>query len=175
MCKIAYNSLNIDHIHSKFAFRPPICVPNFSHVDAHMWKEEKMKKFFKSLIARISGMAYGLFFKFGMWPPLSGGHLHCKFGAIRIRHYRAIYALKLRLCFSCQHTHSVYACPLFLGRMTDTLITPACYLMHTDKCIMYSYIFILQCSEEVFQCHYTSFQFARAKVKMFYMGTAPKI
>ena len=110
-----------------------------------------------------------------LWPPLSGGHLHCKFGVIWIRHYRAIYALKLRLCFSCQYTHSVCTCPFILGRMTDTLITSAYYLMHTDKCIMYSYISILQCSEEVFQCHYTSFQFARAKVKMFYLGTAPKI
>ena len=46
-------------------------------------KREKMKKFFESLIARVSGMLEGFFFfKFGMWFPLSGGHLHCKFGAI---------------------------------------------------------------------------------------------
>jgi len=41
--------------------------------------------FFESLIACISGMAKGIFFKFLMWLPLSGGHLHCKFGAIWIR------------------------------------------------------------------------------------------
>jgi len=33
----------------------------------------------------------------------------------------------------------------------------------------------MYCSEEVFQCQYTSFQFAWAEVKMFYLGTAPKI
>ena len=34
-------------------------------------------------------MAEGIFFKFGMWSPLSGGHLHYKFGAIWIRHHGA--------------------------------------------------------------------------------------
>ena len=34
-------------------------------------------------MACILGMAEGIFFKI---PPLSGGHLHCKFGAIQIRH-----------------------------------------------------------------------------------------
>ena len=30
-------------------------------------------------------MAEGIFFKFEMWPSLSGGHLHYKFGIIWIR------------------------------------------------------------------------------------------
>ena len=35
-------------------------------------EDEKSEILFESLIARISGMAEGIFFKFGMWPPLSG-------------------------------------------------------------------------------------------------------
>ena len=37
---------------------------------------EKQRNLFEILIAHISGMAEGIFFKFGMWPPLSGGHQH---------------------------------------------------------------------------------------------------
>jgi len=52
--------------------------------------KKKEKNFFESLIACISGMAEGICFKFYMWPPLSGGHLHCKFSPIWIRHHRAM-------------------------------------------------------------------------------------
>jgi len=45
-------------------------------------KEKNEEIFFESLIAHISEMAEGIFFKFGMWLSLSGGHLHCTFGAI---------------------------------------------------------------------------------------------
>ena len=47
---------------------------------------------FESLIARISE---GVFFNFGMWLPLSGGHPHTKFGAIWIRHPGVTYVQKL--------------------------------------------------------------------------------
>ena len=45
-------------------------------------KRRKNQQIF--LIARISGMVEGIFFKFGMWPPLSGQHL-------RIRHHGAVH------------------------------------------------------------------------------------
>jgi len=32
-----------------------------------------------------------IFFIFEMWPPLSGGHLQCKLGAIRMRYHGATY------------------------------------------------------------------------------------
>ena len=92
MHKIVYNSLNVDQIYPKFdtdiSFRPPISVPNFSQIEVHMHiqvivifakyakrrKEKKSKEFSESLIAHISVMAKGVFFKFGMLPTLSGGH-----------------------------------------------------------------------------------------------------
>ena len=137
MCKIACNSLNIDQriipiLILVFALRPPIGVPNFSLIEARIviaiyakcakrrTKRKKQKNFFKSLIAHILGMAKGIFFKFWMLPPLSGGHLHCKVGAIWIRNHGAIDAWKLRLCCSCQYTHSVCTCPIFLGCTVDS-------------------------------------------------------
>ena len=48
----------------------------------------------------ILGMVEEVFFKFGLWPPLSGRHLHCKFGAIQIR---ATYAKNHKF------VHSVFA------------------------------------------------------------------
>ena len=43
-------------------------------------------------------MVDGIFFKFGMWLPLSGGHLHREIGAVwirpRIRHHGATYLHK---------------------------------------------------------------------------------
>ena len=51
-------------------------------------KEEKNED--ESLIVYIVRMAEGIFFKFGMWPPLSGGNLHYKFGTIWIRHHGAM-------------------------------------------------------------------------------------
>jgi len=75
-------------------------------------KEEKTKEnFFESLIAHISGMVEGIFIKFGMCPSLSGGNLHSKFDAIRIRHHRATDAKK-EVCCSCQYAHSICACPV---------------------------------------------------------------
>ena len=56
-----------------------------------------------------------------MWPSLSGGHLHCKFGAIWIRNYGATDALKSWLCCSCQYTHSCLRTLCFLGPH-DTLL-----------------------------------------------------
>ena len=53
-----------------------------------LWEEKMKKKILKRLLALILGMLR-VIFKFEMWPPLSGGCLHCKFGAIQIRHHRA--------------------------------------------------------------------------------------
>ena len=74
--------------------------------------------FFESFLSHISVMLRKIFFIFEMWPLLSVGNLHCKFGAIRIRHHGATYAWKLQLCCFCQYTHSVYVHPIFLGRTT---------------------------------------------------------
>ena len=52
---------------------------------------KKQRIYFRNLIAHILGMVKGIFFEFGMWLPLSGGHLHTKFGAIWIRHHGATY------------------------------------------------------------------------------------
>jgi len=52
-------------------------------------KKRKTKNFFESLLAHILGMFREILFRFEMWPPLSGGYLHCK---IRIRHHGATYA-----------------------------------------------------------------------------------
>ena len=80
------------------------------------WRLLKKKFFFESLLAQILGMLWKIFFKFEMWPFLSGGCLHCKLGDIRIRHHGATYAWKRLFC-SCQYTHVVRAHPVFLGRM----------------------------------------------------------
>ena len=50
--------------------------------------EKKLKKrnFFETLIACISGMAEGIFFKFGV----ASSEWRCKFGAIRIKHHGAM-------------------------------------------------------------------------------------
>ena len=56
------------------------------------------------------GMLREIFFIFEMWPPLSGGHLHYKLGAIQIRHHGATYVWKLQLFCSCQCAHSVCTC-----------------------------------------------------------------
>ena len=45
--------------------------------------------------------------------PLSGGYLHCKLGAIQIRHQRAKFAWKSLLCYSCQYILTLVACILF--------------------------------------------------------------
>jgi len=57
----------------------------YLRVTAILSSEEKTKNLFESVIARISGMAEGIFFKIGLYLPFSKGHLHCKFGAIWIR------------------------------------------------------------------------------------------
>ena len=53
-------------------------------------KKEKNKKKNSSLIACILGMGERILL--GTWLPLSEGHHHSKFGAIRIRHHGASYA-----------------------------------------------------------------------------------
>ena len=52
---------------------------NFSKVCKN---KEKNKEFFENLVAFILGLVKGIFCKFGMQLPLSGGHHHSKFGAI---------------------------------------------------------------------------------------------
>jgi len=74
----------------------------------------KEEKFSESLIARILGMAEQIFFQIWNVASLSGGHLHCKFGAIQIRH-QSYTAWKLRVCSSCL---SICTCPVFLDHMT---------------------------------------------------------
>ena len=80
-------------------------------------KEEKFKKFFESLIARISGIAEEIFFKFGMWPPTSGRHLNCKFGSMWIRHHRATYVKIATLLLLSIYSLRLQA-PIFWGCVT---------------------------------------------------------
>ena len=76
-------------------------MPNFSQIGVPVGKlerflssvrkdeeekeEKKRRKKCKSLLARISGVAGAIYFKFGMWPPLIGRRLHNKFGFDRIK------------------------------------------------------------------------------------------
>ena len=67
---------------------------------------EGMKRIFflQSLIAYVLGMVRGIFFEFGMWLPLSGGHLHSKFGLdITELHMHE----NRDFVFSCQYTYTV--------------------------------------------------------------------
>ena len=59
-------------------------------VRSHL-KEEKNEETFLKLV-HILGMLKEIVFKFEMWLPLSEGYLHCKLGAIRVRHNGATYA-----------------------------------------------------------------------------------
>jgi len=76
--------------------RPSISVPNFSQIEACICsysdfskcvkrriRRKKQRNFFPKFyfIAHILEISEGIFFKFGLWPPLNGGHLHCKFGS----------------------------------------------------------------------------------------------
>ena len=67
-------------------------------------------------------MAEGIIFKFWMWPPLSGGNLHCKFGAIWIRNHGATDAWKSWLCCSCQYILTLFARVLFSWATRHTTV-----------------------------------------------------
>ena len=47
-----------------------------------------------------------------MWPLLSGRNLHCKLGAIQIRHHRVTVFMCMKIttliCCSCKYTHSTF-------------------------------------------------------------------
>ena len=81
-------------------------------------KRKKLRNLCKILLTHISRITSRILLKFKTWPPLHGGKLQCKFGAIWIKHYGATDAWKLRLCCSCQYTHSVCALPVFLAHTT---------------------------------------------------------
>ena len=123
MREITCNCLNIDQIYPKFDTDIRLLTPNTRTKFQPDWNtnawvieiyakrakrwirgpKKKRRIVFQKLIARISGMAEGIFFKFYMWPLLNGGHLHCKFGAIWIRNHGATDAWKSQLCCSCQY------------------------------------------------------------------------
>jgi len=84
---------------------------------------KKQRNFFESLIVRIWGMAEGIF---GMWPPLSGGHLHSKFGAILDQESQSYGCVKITsfvYMFLSIYLYSVYTCPVFFGHMTHYRIS----------------------------------------------------
>ena len=129
--KIICNSKNVCQICSRFDAKTFLWTPNGCSKFQPDWCKclwvtevfveyakrktiRKTKNFFGSLIDLISSIAKGILCKFGMWPSLSGGHLHDWFGAIQIGHHIAIYPQKLHLSSFCQYTHSI-ACPVFLG------------------------------------------------------------
>ena len=64
----------------------------------------------------ISGTVEGIFFKFGMWLSLSGGHLHSKFGAIQME----LHMRENRDFFFPVNMLTVLNTPCFLG-LHDTL------------------------------------------------------
>ena len=79
-----------------FAFRSPIRVRILArfHMSvlalfAKCTKEEKWRTFYEILLTHTWWTAKETSFKFKMWHPLYGEQLHCKFGAIRLRHHRA--------------------------------------------------------------------------------------
>ena len=80
----------------------PLRTPNFSPIGVRihvLWRilrsvrkeevEEEGKKT-QTLAARISEMAGAIFFKFGMWTPLSSRQFCSNFGFNRIRNHGAI-------------------------------------------------------------------------------------
>ena len=101
----------------RFALMSPLRVPNFSPSGARirvLWrilqsvrKEEKTKKKTLTLAARISEVAGGNFFKFGMWTPLPSRHFCNNVGFNRMRNHGAITVCKSRLFSSCKYTHGV--------------------------------------------------------------------
>ena len=52
-------------------------------------EEKKTEEITESLFARISEMAGPIFFRFGMYTPITGRHVCNKFGSNRIRDHRA--------------------------------------------------------------------------------------
>jgi len=82
-------------------------------------KNEKIKIFFENLLAHISDMFKEIFFIFEMWPPLSGGYLHCKLSPIWIRHYLATYVWNCNFVVPINiYTYSIIVQPVFLGHKT---------------------------------------------------------
>ena len=107
-----------------FAFRPPIHLPNFSLIKEHICsyndfckvcemtkKKEKMKKFYENLLTHV-GNGWRDLIQIGMWPPLHGGELHCKFSAIWIRHHGATDVWSWLCCFF-QYMYLLRMCALF--------------------------------------------------------------
>jgi len=77
-------------------------------------RRKKQRIFFKS------SYLGEIFFRFEMWPSLSGGHIYSKLGAIRIRHHGATYGWKSRLSCSCQNILKRLHVPHFLKELRDT-------------------------------------------------------
>ena len=89
----------------QIAIKSEYALVSFSNF-CKVWRR---RKFYGILLTRISGMAWGILFKFEMWPVASPAWrlTPCKFGAIWIRHHKAMDAQKPQLYCSCQYIYSV--------------------------------------------------------------------
>jgi len=114
MCIITYSTFIVDQIYPKFdtgisLYTPNTCVkfqPVHTWVIAIFarcvqWQRRKRRKIF---MTHISTMAWGILFKFGIWPSVHRNLLHCKCGTIWRKCHRVTDMWKLRLCCSCQLT-----------------------------------------------------------------------
>jgi len=84
-----------------------------SYNDLRKVKKNKKKKKGKSkkiLLTHISETTWGIFLKFEIWPPLSGGYLHSKFSAIWLK-YCVTDLWRSQLCCSYQYTHFICTRP----------------------------------------------------------------
>ena len=130
MHEIAYNSFNVDQLCPKnwfcyvLAFRPHIRVPNFSQINPHIgelfWEVCKKRFFWKFDCSYLRNSCKN-FFKLEMWPSLSEGHL--RFIVNLVPFESDITEVRMHencsFVFSCQCTHFVHACLVFLGCMTN--------------------------------------------------------
>ena len=100
---------------------------NLSTLSPLKKKKKNEDSFFKSLLARI------LRDIFEMWPPLSGGHLHCKLGKAS---WCNVFVKVVTSLFLPIYTHSVYAHPIFLGHTMHYLVSRlkifpyTCYMVY---------------------------------------------
>ena len=155
-----------------FAFRPPICekkisaklklayasYSNFYKVCEKKNKKKTKKNFKVWLLASqewvkesSSNLECSLNLEFGMWVEDTSTVNLVPF--IRIGHHRATDAWKSRVCCSCQYTHSICACPVFLGCTTH-------YTAYLDLPILFQ-LFKLKRSV---LCYYASFLQIRSQI-----------
>ena len=132
-----------------------MCIKFQPHSSTHMWvivifakcvrrtiRRKKQRKFFESLIARISRNFSNLECDL---PWVEGTSVR-KFGVIRIRHHGATYAWKLRLYWSCEYTSPFCVClNCFLGPHNALLYV---LILHYRDKECYIMAYLQQCQSQ---------------------------